>query len=134
MRDQRLALYRAAFFAAVVATAPYLVLKLLWLTGSRIGTTDRRAPDELSSTRFVLGNSITVLLMLVAAVFVFALTRSWASRLPAPLVFVLTAGATGLLAPIVVGLPIGLAVQAITRGETGPGEDTGMAPWVFGVV
>ena len=122
------------FFAAVVATVPYLVLKLLWLTGSKIGTTDRTAPDELSSTRFVAGNSITVLLMVVAAVFVVALTRSWANRRARPLVFVLAAGATGLLAPILVGLPVGLAVQAVARGDVGPAEDTGMAPWVFAVV
>jgi hypothetical protein len=97
MCAQRLHLHRAAFLAAVLATLPYLVLKLLWLTGSKIGTTDRDGADELSSTGFVAGNSITVLLMVVAAVFVVLLTRSWANRVPARLVFVLAAGATGLL-------------------------------------
>jgi hypothetical protein len=134
MRAQRLHLHRAALLAAVLATLPYLVLKLLWLTGSKIGTTDRHGADELSSTRFVAGNSITVLLMVVAAVFVVLLTRSWANHVPARLVFVLAAGATGLLAPILVGLPVGLVVQAVARGEVGPAQDTGMAPWVFGVV
>jgi hypothetical protein len=134
MRDQRFQLRRAALVVAVLATLPYLVLKLLWLTGSTIGTTDRHGLDEMSSTRFVAGNSITVLLMVVAAVFVVALTRPWADRVPARLVFVLAAGATGLLGPILVGLPIGIAVQAVARGEVGPAEDTGMAPWVFAVV
>jgi hypothetical protein len=134
MRDRRLRLQRAALFAAVLATVPYLVLKLLWLTGSKIGTTDRHGQDELSSTRFVAGNSITVLLMVVAALFVVALTRSWANRVPARLVFVLAAGATGLLGPILVGLPVGLAVQAVAEGGVRLAGDTGMAPWVFGVV
>jgi hypothetical protein len=106
----------------------------LWLTGSKIGTTDRHGQDELSSTRFVAGNTITVLLMLVAALFVVALTRSWANRVPTRLVFVLSAGATGLLGPILIGLPVGLAVQAVSEGEVRPAQDTGMAPWVFGVV
>jgi hypothetical protein len=134
MRDHRFHLQRVALLAAVLATVPYLALKLLWLTGSTIGTTDRHGQDELSSTRFVAGNSITVLLMVVAALFVVALTRSWASRVPARLVFVLAAGATGLLGPILVGLPVGIAVQAVATGEVEPAEDTGMAAWVFAVV
>ena len=134
MSNRRPRLQRAALFAAVLATVPYLVLKLLWLTGSTIGTTDRHGEDELSSTRFVAGNSITVLLMVVAAVFVVVLSRSWANRVPARLVFVLAAGATGLLGPILVGLPIGLAVQVVAGGEVKPAEDSGMAPWVFAVV
>jgi hypothetical protein len=134
MSKQHPHLRRAALVTAVLATVPYLVLKLLWLTGSKIGTTDQHGQDELSSARFVAGNSITVLLMVVAALFVVALTRSWAHRVPARLVFVLAAGATGLLGPILVGLPVGLAVQAVARGEVRPSEDTGMAPWVFAVV
>ena len=134
MRDQRTHLQRAALVVALVATVPYLGLKLLWLTGSKIGTTDSHGVEELSSTRFVAGNTITVLLMVVAAAFVVALTRSWANRVPASLVFVLAAGATGLLAPILVGLPVGLAVQAAARGDVLPAPDAGMAPWVFAVV
>jgi hypothetical protein len=130
----RLHLQSAALFAAIAATVPYLALKLMWLSGSRVGMTDRDDLDEMSSTRFVAGNSITVLLMLVAAAFVFALTRSWADRVPARLVFVLAAGATGLLAPILVGLPVGLAVQGVTRGDVRLGGDTGLAPWVFAMV
>jgi len=127
-------LQRAALFVALVATVPYLLLKLLWLTGSTVGMTAPDGSEEMGSARFVAGNSITVLLMVVAAVFVVALTRSWADRVPARLVFVLGAGATGLLAPILVGMPVGIAVQAVVRGDVGPAGETGMAPWVFGVV
>ena len=46
----------------------------------------------------------------------------------------LGAGATGLLAPILVGLPVGVAVQAVATDDVGPAPDTGLAPWVFAVV
>ncbi len=134
MRVNRLLVQRAAIVAAVLAIVPYLVLKLMWLNGSTVGMTGGDGLDEMSSTRFVAGNSITVLLMLVAAVFVVALTRPGANRVPARLVLVLAAGATGLLCPILVGLPVGMAVQAVARGEVKPAEDTDLAPWVFGVV
>jgi hypothetical protein len=134
MPEKHLRLRRAALAAAVLATLPYLVLKLLWLNGSTIGMTDHHGSDQMGGTRFVVGNTITVLLMLVAAAFVVALTRPWANRVPAWLVFVLAAGATGLLGPILVGLPVGLAIEEWTRGAVGPAEDTGLAPWVFGVV
>ena len=126
-------LRRVMLVVAVMATLPYLVLKLLWLSGSKVGMTDRGV-DEMSSGRFVAGNTITVLLMVVAAALAFALTRPWADRVPAPWVFVLGAGATGLLAPILVGLPIGVGVQAVASGRLGPADDTGLAPWVFGIV
>ena len=134
MRNQRLHLQRAALLTAVVATVPYLVLKLMWLSGSSVGMAGREGLEEMTSTRFVAGNSITVLLMLVAAAFVVALTRPWANRIPARLVFVLAAGATGLLGPILVGLPIGMAVQPVAGGDGGPSEETSLDPWVFGVV
>ncbi len=134
MPEKHLRLRRAALAAAVLATLPYLVLKLMWLNGSTLGMTDHHGSDQMNGTRFVVGNSVTVLLMLVAAAFVVALTRPWANRVPARLVFVLAAGATGLLSPILVGLPVGLAIEVWTRGAVGPAEDTGPAPWVFGVV
>ena len=133
MQSTETRLRRATLVVAVVATVPYLVLKLLWLSGSTVGMTDRGL-DEMSGTRFVAGNAITVLLMVVAAALAFALTRPWADRVPAPWVFVLGAGATGLLAPILVGLPIGVAGQAVASGRLGPADDTGLAPWVFGIV
>jgi hypothetical protein len=125
---------RAAVAVALVATFPYLVLKLLWLNGSTVGMTGDRRGDEMGSTRFEVGNTVTVVLVLVAAWLVVALSRSSAERVPAKVVFVLGAGATGLLAPILLGLPPGLAVQALAEGTVRPAEDAGLEPWVFGVV
>jgi hypothetical protein len=89
---------------------------------------------EMSGTRFVTGNVITVLLMLVALTFVVAVTRSWARHVPAWLVLVLGGGATGLLAPILLGLPLGLGIQLAVDGYVKPAADTGLASWVFAVV
>jgi hypothetical protein len=127
-------LQNAALAAALVATVPYLVLKLMWLSGSTVGMSGGMHIDEMNSTRFQVGNTVTVVLMLVAAGLVVVLTRSWAERVPARLVFVLGAGATGLLAPILLGLPLGLVAQVLAKGDVRPAEDAGLEPWVFGVV
>jgi hypothetical protein len=134
MQPTRRPLSGVALSVAVVAVVPYLALKLMWLGGSTIGTTGDAGAAGMSDTRFVIGNVITAALMLVAVAFAFAVTRPSAFRVPAWLVLVLGAGATGLLAPIMLGLPLGLAVQLVVEGAVGPAGDTGLAPWVFGVV
>ncbi len=134
MQPTRWPLRRVSLAIAVVAVVPYVALKLMWLGGSTIGTTGDAGAAEMSDTRFVVGNLVTVALMVLALAFVFAVTRPSARRVPAWLVLVLGAGATGLLAPILVGLPLGLAVQFLVDGAVGPADDTGLAPWVFGVV
>jgi hypothetical protein len=90
---------------AALAVGPYLLLKLAWLGGSTIGITGPAGTAEMTGSRFVVGNVITVGLMLVAVAFVVALTRPSARRVPGWLVLVLGAGATGLLVPILLGLP-----------------------------
>ena len=124
----------AAVVAALIATVPYVVLKVMWLCGSTVGIADGGHLEQMQSTRFQVGNSVTVALMLVGAGLVVALTRSWAERVPAKVVLVLGAGATGLLAPIVLGLPLGLVAQWLAEGEVTPAEGEGLEPWVFGVV
>jgi hypothetical protein len=118
---------------AALAVGPYLLLKLAWLGGSTIGITGPAGTAEMTGSRFVVGNVITVGLMLVAVAFVVALTRPSARRVPGWLVLVLGAGATGLLVPILLGLPAGLVVQQVMTGSAGP-SDEGLAPWVYGVV
>ncbi|NYI77591.1 hypothetical protein [Nocardioides panzhihuensis] len=133
MSASRLDPRKIALATAVLATLPYLTLKLLWLGGSTAGITSSDGLDEMHGTRHVIGNVVTIAMMALAAGFAFALTRPWADRVPAKLVLVLGAGATGLLAPILLGLPIGLAVQTAFGSDTAPRED-GLAPWVFGLV
>jgi hypothetical protein len=134
MSHLRLSLRRAALAVACLAPVPYLVLKVLWLSGSTLGTTTAAGAGAMHETRFVVGNLITVALMLVAVAFAIALTRPGAHRVPAWIVFVLGAGATGLLAPILLGLPLGLVIQLVTDGAVKTSADEGLAPWVFGAV
>jgi hypothetical protein len=126
-------LRRAAVAVAAVSVLPYLVLKLMWLAGSTVGHTGAGA-TEMDDARFVAGNVVTMLLVVVAVGFVAALLRPSAAAVPAPVVLVLGAGATGLLAPILLGLPLGAVVQLAADGRVGPADDTGLAPWVFAVV
>lgn len=117
---------------AVVAVLPYLTLKGLWLSGSSIGLS-AQAAREMGTSRFVVGNAITVGLELVALALAWSLTRPWATRFPTGLFVVLSAGASGLLAPILIGMPLGQVAQTLAHGRPSfSGE--GMEAWVFACV
>lgn len=121
-----------ALAVAVVAVLPYLALKGLWLSGSTIGLTPD-AVTEMHSARFVTGNAITVALEIVALALAWSLTRPWAKGVPPRLFATLAAGASGLLAPILIGMPLGQVAETIAHGR--PSLDgEGMAPWVFACV
>ena len=124
---------RLTFGCAVAAAVPYAVLKLLWLTGSTLGMTPDASAGEMSGTRYFVGNIATVGMVVVAIGLLFSLTRPWANRIPGAVVLVLGAGATGLLAPILVGMPSGLLIQTAVGGTPGP-ADQGLVPWVFALV
>lgn len=132
MSPSRLPLRRSALIVAVLAAVPYVVFKLLWLSGSTLGMTEEDAATEMGGTRFVIGNVITLVLMALAGIFALGLTRPWGRRVPAWLVLVLGAGATGLLAPILLGLPLGVLLQAAVATEN-PAV-SGLEPWVFGFI
>lgn len=122
----------AALALAVVATLPYLALKGLWLSGSSIGLTPEAAA-EMHTGRFLVGNSVTVVLEVLALVLAWSLTRPWATRVPTRLFALLAAGASGLLAPILLGLPLGQVAQTAVHGSPSF-EGEGMEPWVFACV
>ena len=121
-----------ALALAVVATLPYLALKGLWLSGSSVGLTPEAAA-EMHTGRFLIGNSVTVVLEILALVLAWSLTRPWAARVPTRLFALLAAGASGLLAPILLGLPLGQVAQTVVHGSPSF-EGEGMAPWVFACV
>lgn len=121
-----------ALALAVVATLPYLTLKGLWLSGSSIGLTPDAAA-EMHTGRFLVGNSVTVVLEVLALALAWSLTRPWAARVPTRLFALLAAGASGLLAPILLGLPLGQVAQTVVHGSPSF-EGEGMQPWVFACV
>ena len=118
----------------IVAAAPYLALKLLWLGGSTTGVREDSALAELHTTRVVVGNNITIGLELLAVGLALALTSAWGRRIPAWIMLGLGAGATGLLAPILLGLPIGSALQLAVEGDVHTAGMDHLSPWVFVLV
>ncbi|MEU6729092.1 hypothetical protein ABZ917_35760 [Nonomuraea wenchangensis] len=121
----------AVLVAAVVSCLPYLIFKVAWLAGSTIGITDAAGHALMNDPRHVVGNYITVAMDLLAIALAVVLGRPIAHRLPAWLLLVPAWGATGLLAPIVLGLPPGLLVQAIAGTAVPAGSGDGLAGWVF---
>jgi hypothetical protein len=125
---------RAAVGLVVVAVVPYVTLKVLWLAGSQIGVADEAVLTELHSTRMVVGNNITIVLELVAVGLALGLTSAWGRRVPAWIMLGLGAGASGLLAPILLGLPVGAVLQLAAQGNVHTGGMDHMSPWVFATV
>lgn len=119
---------------AVVAVVPYTTLKLLWLSGATVGLKSGAAVAEIHSPRMVVGNVVTIVLELLAVGLAVALTRPWGRRVPAWIVVGLAGGATGLLAPILLGLPLGSALQLTVRGDVHTSGMEDMSPWVFALV
>ncbi|MEU7729718.1 hypothetical protein AB0B78_31475 [Streptomyces sp. NPDC040724] len=115
-------------YAAVVATLPYLLLKVIWVCGGSLGILDRELAE--GSTLFV-ANLATMGMDGVAVVIALAFTHRWGQRLPAWLVLFPMWIATGYLAPIVTIAPsIGLSAQDTVEKD----PDPFLASWVYVVV
>ncbi|NUS74161.1 MAG: hypothetical protein HOQ05_12245 [Corynebacteriales bacterium] len=123
-----------AFWIVVFSVVPYVALKCAWLAGSHIGMRSGSGVDEMGTPRFIVGNIITIGLDLLAILFAVALIRPWGQRVPGWFVFVLAGGATGLLAPILIGLPIGSVLQLAIEGDLASEKQGNLQGWVFGVV
>jgi hypothetical protein len=122
-------------YAAVASCIPYMTLKILWLSGHAVGGATPAGKAELLDTNHQVGNAVTLGLTLVAVVLALAFTHRWGQRIPAVLVLVPIWVATGLLAPITLGLPLGLLVQAMVGGSPIPVDNVSPAQdWVFAVV
>ena len=119
-------------YGAIVACLPYLTLKIAWLAGSAVGTVGH-GTAEMGDTQHVVGNAVTLGMDLVAIVVALAFTYRWGQRLPAWLVLVPIWVGTGLLAPIALGVPLGVLVQGFAGGSASA-ADNGLRGWVYGVV
>ncbi|OXM70976.1 hypothetical protein CF166_19755 [Amycolatopsis sp. KNN50.9b] len=120
-------------YATIAACVPYLALKVMWLSGSSAGAATAAGAAELLDTRHLVGDVITGLMELAAIALVLALTYRWGRGLPRVVVLGPIWAATGLLAPIALGLPVGLVVQAVLGGSPSP-ADNGLQGWVYAVV
>lgn len=119
--------------AAIAACLPYAMLKVVWLAGGSVGSAGVRGAAELHDARHTVGNVATLAMVAVAVLLALALTHPRGQRLPPALVLLPVWLGTGLLAPIALGLPLGLVAQAVVGGAPAP-VDNGLRGWVYVVV
>ncbi|MFI9449309.1 hypothetical protein [Amycolatopsis sp. NPDC052450] len=113
-------------YAAILGTLPYLTLKASWVTGGSLGLRD---PSFVDSQLMLFANLLTGGMDVVAVILALAFTYSWGRRIPAPLVLFPIWIGTGLLAPIVLNLPVIVADLMKPQLAELPLEN-----WVFAVV
>jgi hypothetical protein len=123
----------AAGIAAVAACLPYAALKIAWLAGSSVGSATAAGAGSLHDGRHTVGNAATLAMALAAVLLALALTHRRGQRLPAAVVLIPVWVGTGLLAPIALGLPVGLVAQAFVGGSPAP-ADNELQGWVYAVV
>ncbi|MFD6065880.1 hypothetical protein [Amycolatopsis lurida] len=113
-------------YAAILGTLPYLTLKASWVTGGGLGLRD---PSFVDSDVMMFANLVTGGMDVVAVLLALAFTYSWGRRIPAPLVLFPIWIGTGLLAPIVLNLPV--IVADLSRAQL---TEMPLENWVWAVV
>ncbi|AUI64896.1 hypothetical protein [Amycolatopsis sp. BJA-103] len=113
-------------YAAILGTLPYLTLKASWVAGGSLGLRD---PSFVDSKLMLFANLLTGGMDVVAVVLALAFTYSWGRRIPAPLVLFPIWIGTGLLAPIVLNLPV--IVTDLTKTQL---TEMPLENWVWAVV
>ncbi|GAA3216625.1 hypothetical protein [Nonomuraea helvata] len=128
MTEQRVGIGRVtAAIVAVAAMLPYLTLKVLWLTGSSIGTTD---PGLLDDPAMVGLNAMTFGMEAVGLLLAVAFATRRGLRLPAWLVLLPLWVGTGLLSTVIVTVPIMVLGGGLSVFETGGPIE----PWIYMMV
>ena len=117
----------------IAAVLPYVGLKLLWLSGSTVGSATAAGAASLHDPRHTIGNLMTLAMELAAVLLVLALVDRRGRRPPAVAVLAPLWVGSGLLAPIALGLPFGLLAQGLSGGSAAP-ADNGLQDWVYAVV
>lgn len=119
---------------AILALLPYIILKLMWLGGSQIGMVPGSGTGLMHDTRMEVGNAITVGLAVIGVIVSLALSQRWGQRLPWWVIVIPAAAATGAVAPIALGLPVGALLQAIIEGAVRSGGEGNLTGSVFALV
>ncbi|OYN92419.1 hypothetical protein [Parenemella sanctibonifatiensis] len=110
-------------YLAIVAVLPYLILKLMWISGSTVGILE---PSPLDPAVVRNGNIVTAVMELIAIAVILAFTHRWGLRLPAWLVLVPAYVGIGLLAPFLITGPA--VAGSVAAGDAA--GDGSLAPWV----
>jgi hypothetical protein len=123
-----------ALWTVIVAVIPYALVKTAWLAGSHFGMVPGTGAGEMNTPRFVIGNVLTIAMDMIAVLLALVLVRPWGKRVPAWMVFIVGGGATGLLAPILIGLPLGSALQLAIEGRVASGGEGNLEGWMFAII
>ncbi|MFJ5230980.1 hypothetical protein ACIQBJ_13925 [Kitasatospora sp. NPDC088391] len=124
-------LRRRLGLAAVIACLPYLGLKLLWVCGVDVGVVDR---SRLGVGAWAVANLLTFLMDATAALIARQLARPGGPRMRGPFLALPMWVASGLLAPIMIAVPL-QTLAGLFRGQGLLGKPDGfLEPWVFGLV
>lgn len=113
-------------YAAAATTVPYILLKIVWLSGGTLGMND---PEFFRSNGFLIGNAVTLGMDSLAILLALALTRRWGNKLPAAIILFPVWMATGLLAPILVIMLFSPLVFDEVSAQDNP-----LQSWVFRLV
>ena len=127
-------LRRLCLSVVLVAVTPYVLLKMAWLAGGDVGVTPGGDAGALHTPEVVAGNLVTVALMGVAVLLAVSLARPGGPRLPAWALVVLGGGSAGLLAHVLIGLPVGAALEYLSLGRLSTGTGGDLEPWVYALV
>jgi hypothetical protein len=127
--DRTWTLRRRICIATILVCLPYTLLKVAWVSGWSLGVSMEGFTD---TTR--VANGVTGAMDLVAILLAVAFVAPWGRRIPAFLMAFPAWIATGLLAPVAVGVLIGTPLQLATGGGNPFTRDDGLSPWVFALV
>ena len=119
-----------AAFAALM-TLPYLVLKIAWLSGSRVGLQD---PEFGHSTAMLVLNSLTMGLDVVALILAGVFFFRRGIRAPLWLVLPPMWIGAGLLGQILLTMPVNLIWAAVSPAQPTADELPPIADWVYAMV
>ncbi|MFC5171808.1 hypothetical protein [Streptomyces mutomycini] len=119
---------------AIVSCLPYLSLKVAWTAGSQVGIPDGSPLLDHRTTMAVV-NGGTVLMDGAVIVLALLLTQAWGRRVRAWTLALPMWVASGLLLPIMAGLPVQLLVAAVTgRSPASADSRSFLDDWVFALV
>jgi hypothetical protein len=120
-----------AGYGAILCAIPYLVLKIVWLSGGELGVANPRLMHDAS---MVTLNAITAGMDVVGIAIALTFTHRFGLRIPAWLVLPPMWVATGLLARFVVAVPIA-AIAALLASHPPLSDPSGpVQAWVYIVV
>lgn len=118
-------------YGAVACALPYLALKLTWLLGGTLGTTD---PSIMQDRSMMALNAGTAGMDLVGIGLALAFTHSWGQRIPAWLLLPPMWVATGLLSRFVIWVPITGILAALDSTSLPQARGGPVQSWVYALV